>query len=89
MSNKKYGKVTGDRTMADIEKRCGDASNFLFIAGTWFQDLFNYDFRRTEQCIIPYATAEKAKLLLRVQYRHRLAQYHREDAHDRHVDQVV
>src|SRR3569832_497688 len=22
----------------------------------WFQDLFNYDFRRTERCIIPYAT---------------------------------
>jgi len=22
----------------------------------WFQDVFNYDFRRTEQCIIPYAT---------------------------------
>ncbi|MBL8221683.1 MAG: radical SAM protein, partial [Bryobacterales bacterium] len=31
---------------------------FLFIAGMWFQDLFNYDFRRTEQCIIPYATQE-------------------------------
>src|SRR6476661_6939025 len=51
---KKYGKVTGDRTMADIEKRRGDRWNFLFIAGMWFQDLFNYDFRRTEQCIIPY-----------------------------------
>ena len=24
----------------------------------WFQDLFNYDFRRTERCIIPYATQE-------------------------------
>jgi hypothetical protein len=30
----------------------------LFVAGMWFQDLFNYDFRRTEQCIIPYATQE-------------------------------
>ena len=28
----------------------------LFIGGMWFQDLFNYDFRRTEMCIIPYAT---------------------------------
>src|SRR5678815_6111737 len=27
----------------------------LFIGGMWFQDLFNYDFRRTEMCIIPYA----------------------------------
>ena len=24
----------------------------------WFRDLFNYDFRRTEQCIIPYATQD-------------------------------
>ena len=53
-----YGKVTSDRTLADIDKRRGDRWNFLFIAGMWFQDLFNYDFRRTEQCIIPYATQE-------------------------------
>src|SRR6476660_7590278 len=54
----KYGKVEGDRTMADIEKRRSDRWNFLFIAGMWFQDLFNYDFRRTEMCIIPYATQQ-------------------------------
>jgi hypothetical protein len=54
----KYGKVEGDRTDADIEKRRGDRWNFLFVAGMWFQDLFNYDFRRTERCIIPYATQE-------------------------------
>jgi uncharacterized radical SAM superfamily Fe-S cluster-containing enzyme len=53
-----YGKVTGDRTRTDIEKRRADRWNFLFIAGMWFQDLFNYDFRRTEQCIIPYATQD-------------------------------
>ena len=58
MTGKKYGKVTGDRTMDDIEMRRRDRWNFLFIAGMWFQDLFNYDFRRTEQCIIPYATQE-------------------------------
>jgi uncharacterized radical SAM superfamily Fe-S cluster-containing enzyme len=58
MSKKDYGKVTGDRTMADIQKRRADRWNFLFIAGMWFQDLFNYDFRRTEQCIIPYATQD-------------------------------
>jgi len=37
-----------------------DADEFewrvLFVAGMWFQDLFNYDFRRTEMCIIPYGT---------------------------------
>ncbi len=53
-----YGKVSGDRTETDIEKRRRDRWNFLFVAGMWFQDLFNYDFRRTEQCIIPYATQE-------------------------------
>jgi 7,8-dihydro-6-hydroxymethylpterin dimethyltransferase len=38
----------------------GDARSFewrfLFVAGMWFQDLYNYDFRRTEMCIIPYGT---------------------------------
>jgi uncharacterized radical SAM superfamily Fe-S cluster-containing enzyme len=40
----------------------GDAREFewrvLFVAGMWFQDLYNYDFRRTEMCIIPYGTQE-------------------------------
>jgi len=62
MSNKAqkggYGRVTGDRTRQDIDQRRQDRWNFLFIAGMWFQDLFNYDFRRTEQCIIPYATQD-------------------------------
>ncbi len=53
-----YGKVSAARTRQDIDKRRGDRWNFLFIAGMWFQDLFNYDFRRTERCIIPYATQE-------------------------------
>ncbi|HWP47531.1 MAG TPA: radical SAM protein [Candidatus Limnocylindrales bacterium] len=57
-TGRNYGKVTADRTMEDIQKRRSDRWNFLFIAGMWFQDLFNYDFRRTEQCIIPYATQE-------------------------------
>jgi uncharacterized radical SAM superfamily Fe-S cluster-containing enzyme len=57
-SGKDYGSVKGDRTLNDIQKRRADRWNFLFIAGMWFQDLFNYDFRRTEQCIIPYATQE-------------------------------
>ncbi|MFP5276934.1 MAG: radical SAM protein, partial [Acidobacteriota bacterium] len=57
-TGKNYGSVKGDRTLEDIKKRRQDRWNFLFIAGMWFQDLFNYDFRRTEQCIIPYATQE-------------------------------
>ncbi len=58
LSGKDYGKVDGTRTVEDIEKRRQDPWNFLFIAGMWFQDLFNYDFRRTEMCIIPYGTQE-------------------------------
>ncbi len=41
-----------------MKRRATDPWNFLFIAGMWFQDLFNYDFRRTEMCIIPYATQQ-------------------------------
>ena len=54
----RYGKSDSTRTEQDIERRRQDRWNFLFIAGMWFQDLFNYDFRRTEQCIMPYATQE-------------------------------
>jgi hypothetical protein len=41
-----------------MKRRSQDPWNFLFIAGMWFQDLFNYDFRRTEMCIIPYGTQQ-------------------------------
>jgi uncharacterized radical SAM superfamily Fe-S cluster-containing enzyme len=45
------------KRIGEFEK---DADEFqwrvLFVAGMWFQDLFNYDFRRTEMCIIPYGT---------------------------------
>jgi uncharacterized radical SAM superfamily Fe-S cluster-containing enzyme len=57
-TGRNYGKVGPERTIDDVMKRRTDRWNFLFIAGMWFQDLFNYDFRRTEQCIIPYATQE-------------------------------
>ncbi len=54
----KYGASNPNRTYEDAMKRRKDPWNFLFIAGMWFQDLFNYDFRRTEMCIIPYATQQ-------------------------------
>jgi 7,8-dihydro-6-hydroxymethylpterin dimethyltransferase len=45
---------------SEVGERAADAGEFewrvLFVAGMWFQDLFNYDFRRTEMCIIPYGT---------------------------------
>jgi tetraether lipid synthase len=57
-ADKKYGASGPHRTIDDTLKRRSDPWNFLFIAGMWFQDLFNYDFRRTEMCIIPYATQQ-------------------------------
>jgi uncharacterized radical SAM superfamily Fe-S cluster-containing enzyme len=46
----------------EVGAHAQDAAQFewrvLFVAGMWFQDLFNYDFRRTEMCIIPYGTQE-------------------------------
>jgi uncharacterized radical SAM superfamily Fe-S cluster-containing enzyme len=41
--------------------KCGDPEGdweFLWIASMWFQDLWTYDFRRTEMCVIPYGTQE-------------------------------
>ena len=56
---KKYGTAGPERTYEDaMKRRKTDQWNFLMIAGMWFQDLFNYDFRRTEMCIIPYATQQ-------------------------------
>ena len=55
--DKSFG-LTGKDYGTRPEDRRDDPWNFLFIAGMWFQDLFNYDFRRTEMCIIPYATQE-------------------------------
>ena len=58
-ADKKYGRTSPERTYEDaMKRRDEDPWNFLFIAGMWFQDLFNYDFRRTEMCIIPYATQQ-------------------------------
>jgi 7,8-dihydro-6-hydroxymethylpterin dimethyltransferase len=55
----KYGTAGPERTYEDaMKRRKTDQWNFLMIAGMWFQDLFNYDFRRTEMCIIPYATQQ-------------------------------
>jgi hypothetical protein len=52
------GELGEERRQTEIRARRSSRWNFLFIAGMWFQDLFNYDFRRTEMCIIPYATQQ-------------------------------
>jgi 7,8-dihydro-6-hydroxymethylpterin dimethyltransferase len=40
------------------EKAEEDVWRVLCVEGMWFQDLFTYDFRRTEMCVIPYGTQE-------------------------------
>jgi uncharacterized radical SAM superfamily Fe-S cluster-containing enzyme len=56
---KQFLSQTGNRG-TKVGEHASDAHEFewraLFVAGMWFQDLFNYDFRRTEMCIIPYGT---------------------------------
>ncbi len=57
---KKFDKTMGatGRSYGKGLERRKDPWNFLFVAAMWFQDLFTYDFRRTEMCIIPYGTQE-------------------------------
>jgi len=58
---KKFDKQTGGAlggqmgTPPDGDRK-SDEWLLMFVAGMWFQDLWTYDFRRTEMCIIPYAT---------------------------------
>ena len=49
------GALGGLGTPPDGDRK-SDEWLVLFIAGMWFQDLWTYDFRRTEMCIIPYGT---------------------------------
>jgi hypothetical protein len=52
-NGKMGGGVTGDGK--DPEKGQWRLTTILSM---WFQDLWNYDFRRTEMCVIPYGTQE-------------------------------
>ena len=45
-------------TSAGQDINSNDNWRVLCVEGMWFQDLFNYDFRRTEMCVIPYGTQE-------------------------------
>ncbi|HVF56270.1 MAG TPA: radical SAM protein [Pyrinomonadaceae bacterium] len=47
-----------DRMKAQGAEDPNDVWRVLCVEGMWFQDLFNYDFRRTEMCVIPYGTQE-------------------------------
>jgi uncharacterized radical SAM superfamily Fe-S cluster-containing enzyme len=47
-----------DRMTSARQDTTSDNWRVLCVEGMWFQDLFNYDFRRTEMCVIPYGTQE-------------------------------
>jgi uncharacterized radical SAM superfamily Fe-S cluster-containing enzyme len=50
------GQLGGQLGACKDGDRKSDEWLLMFVAGMWFQDLWTYDFRRTEMCIIPYAT---------------------------------
>ena len=56
----KLGQVFNRRFGGSLKGK-NDAQNdwkLLWVGGMWFQDLWTYDFRRTEMCVIPYDTQE-------------------------------
>ena len=54
-SSEKAESDRSDRMKTDSRS---DEWRVLCVEGMWFQDLWTYDFRRTEMCVIPYGTQE-------------------------------
>ena len=48
----------GRRAAGDGGEKKTNDWRITSILSMWFQDLWNYDFRRTEMCVIPYGTQE-------------------------------
>jgi hypothetical protein len=88
-TGKDYGKVTGERTMEDIEKRRTDRWNFLFIAGHVVPGPVQLRLPPHGALHHSVRDAGRRDQLLRLQHGHRLAEHHREDAHDGHAHEVV
>jgi len=51
-------KADSDRNDRMKTRSLSDEWRVLCVEGMWFQDLWTYDFRRTEMCVIPYGTQE-------------------------------
>jgi uncharacterized radical SAM superfamily Fe-S cluster-containing enzyme len=51
-------KAESDRNDRMKTRSLNDEWRVLCVEGMWFQDLWTYDFRRTEMCVIPYGTEE-------------------------------
>ncbi len=56
----KPSSASSDSDRNDRMKTRSDQDDWrvLCVEGMWFQDLWTYDFRRTEMCVIPYGTQE-------------------------------
>ena len=77
----KKARASGGGTATDWE--------FMWIASMWFQDLWTYDLRRTEMCVIPYGTQEGEISFCAYNTGCRLATDRREHAHGRDDQGVV
>jgi uncharacterized radical SAM superfamily Fe-S cluster-containing enzyme len=51
-------RADSDRNDRMKTRSFSDEWRVLCVEGMWFQDLWTYDFRRTEMCVIPYGTQE-------------------------------
>ncbi len=51
-------RADSDRNDRMKTRSVSDEWRVLCVEGMWFQDLWTYDFRRTEMCVIPYGTQE-------------------------------
>jgi 7,8-dihydro-6-hydroxymethylpterin dimethyltransferase len=51
-------RADSDRNDRMKTRSLSDEWRVLCVEGMWFQDLWTYDFRRTEMCVIPYGTQE-------------------------------
>ncbi len=51
-------RADSDRNDRMKTRSLNDEWRVLCVEGMWFQDLWTYDFRRTEMCVIPYGTQE-------------------------------
>ncbi len=88
-TGKDYGKVTGDRTMADIEKRRGGPLELPVHRGHVVPGSLQLRLPPHGALHHSVRDAGRGDQLLRLQHGRRLAEHHREDAHDGHAHQVV
>ena len=88
-TGKNYGKVTGDRTKQDIEKRRSGSLELPVHRGHVVPGPVQLRLPPHRDVHHPVCDAAGRDLLLRLQHGHRLAEHHREDAHDGHAHEVV